>query len=632
MRSPWIVLPSLALAGWLGCAAPIESPSARCEPTTDRDPHSLGNPQEIEIAHIELDLTVDFSRKVLTGSATLHIDNRTGATALRLDSSGLAVRSATLDDGASTPFRFAEPVEYLGRALIVDVRPQTKRVRIEYESSPDSMAVQWLEPEQTAGGKHPFLLTQSESVFARAWIPCHDSPAVRLTYDATIRVPPGLLALMSAENPTVAALDGVHRFTMKQSIPPYLLAMVVGDLEYRELGSRTGVYAEPSVIDAAQAEFVETERMLEAAEQLVGPYRWGRYDMVVLPPSFPYGGMENPRLTFVTPTLIAGDRSLVSTVAHEIAHSWSGNLVTHAGWGELWLNEGLTSYIEKRIMERLHGRDLSEMLTVIDTQSLHEELRELEPLSPLSHLRQDLSRLSPEDSFSSIIYEKGSLFMRMVEEAVGREAWDAFLRRYFEELAFSRIDTDEFLCRMRAELIEPRADAAELERSMMIEGWIDGPALPANAARVTSHALAAVTEQLERLEQGQPVGELATADWSSSQWIYFVRNLPAGMGVETMQALDDAHRFSDSGNAEILQAWLIQSVRLGYAGADAALERFLMRVGRIKYIGPLYKEMASHPEGLLRARRLYARARPGYHGVARESIERELAEKGAPAG
>jgi hypothetical protein len=313
-------------------------------------------------------------------------------------------------------------------------------------------------------------------------------------------------------------------------------------------------------------------------------------------------------------------------VAHEIAHSWSGNLVTHAGWGDLWLNEGLTSYIEKRIMERLHGRDLSEMLTVIDAQSLREELEELDPDSPMTFLRLDLSDVSPEDSFSFVAYEKGSLFMRMVEEAVGREAWDAFLRRYFDELAFSSIDTDGFLHRLRTELIEPREDGVALEASMMLEAWIDGPGLPSNAAQVKSQALTDVTAQLARLEHGGAVAALETDGWSTPQWIYFVRNLPPDMSVAAMRELDARYAFTDSGNAEILQAWLIQGLRADYRGADEALEAFLMRVGRLKYIGPLYRELASRPEGRTRAQEIYERARPGYHGVARQSLDAELGE------
>ncbi|HEY0371195.1 MAG TPA: M1 family aminopeptidase/hydrolase, partial [Thermoanaerobaculia bacterium] len=288
------------------------------------DIHSFARPDEAVVRHLALDLDVDFDRKQLFGTALLQIETSGDARELVLDTHGLTVNTVTLGDGSEAKFTIGESKPHLGAPLIVEITPSTKLVRIEYASAPDAAAVQWLSKEQTAGGQHPFLFTQSQAILARTWVPIQDSPGIRITYDATIRVPKGLVAVMSAENATEVSEDGVYRFRMPQAIPPYLLALAVGDLAFRSLGDNSGVWAEKPMIDASAYELADTPKMIEAAERLYGPYRWGQYDVLVLPPSFPFGGMENPRLTFATPTILAGDRSLVSLVAHELAHSWSG--------------------------------------------------------------------------------------------------------------------------------------------------------------------------------------------------------------------------------------------------------------------------------------------------------------------
>ncbi len=592
----------------------------------DGDPHSFSEPQRVAVEHLVLELDVDFDARVLRGRATLHIANRVAARELVLDSWGLDVRRVTLDDDPrERPYEVGEVVEHLGSPLTIPIEPHTRVVAIEYETGPDALALQWLDPAQTAGGRRPFLLTQSEPVFARTWIPCQDSPAARATYAATLRVPRGLTALMSAENPTAPSSDGVYSFAMPYPIPSYLLALVVGEIEYRPLGPRSGVYAERPLVERAAWEFAETERMLEAAEALLGPYRWGRYDLIVLPPSFPYGGMENPRLTFVTPTLIAGDRSLVSTVAHEIAHSWSGNLVSAASWSDLWLNEGLTNYLERRIMEALHGPDHADMLAVIDGRLLEAAL-EKDGAGPDSHLRLDLEGRDPEEAFGDVAYEKGYLFFRMLEKALGREAWDRFLRGYFEEFAFQAMTTDRFLDYLRARTPAART---ELEARLLLPQWIDGPGLPANRPAVGSAALDEVEKQLQTWLAGGSAAELETADWSTQHRLHFIRGLPDDLPAGRMAELDAEFGWTDSDNKIVLQAWLVQAARHGYSVADPAIERFLTGVGRKYLVEPLFAALAESPAGLERARRIYERARPGYHAVTRQAIERILAP---PAG
>lgn len=598
------------------------------------DPHSYARPNEVAVRHLALDLTPDFAAKRLTGRASLSLENRTGAGEVVLDTWGLDVRSVTLDDGSEAPFTLGEEDPNLGRPLTVEIAPDTEVVHVDYATSPEARALQWLDPEQTAG-EHPFLFTQSQAILARSWIPLQDTPAVRFTYEAKVHAPEPLLALMSAENPQELAPDGVYAFRMEQPVPSYLMALAVGDLAFRSIGERSGVYAEPPLVEDAAWEFGDTERMIEAAEELYGPYRWGRYDVLVLPPSFPFGGMENPRLTFATPTIIAGDRSLVALIAHELAHSWSGNLVTNANWDDFWLNEGFTVYFERRIMERLYGVPYTEMLWQLARQDLAETVEEQDARDTWLHL--DLAGRDPDDGMTDVAYEKGALFLRMLEEAVGRERWDAFLAEYFDRFAFESMDSDGFLAYLDSELLAPLAEDGALDpEALRIDAWVYGPGIPDNAPAIESEAFERVEAEIERFREGLVAADLSTEEWSTHEWLHFLRHLPHDLSPEALSELDRSFGFTGTGNSEVLSAWLLLAIRSGYVAeapeVDRALESFLTRQGRRKFLRPLYKELVRTTEGLARAREIYAEARPGYHDVSRRTIDEILEEAEAGAG
>ncbi|MEX2088191.1 MAG: M1 family metallopeptidase, partial [Bacteroidota bacterium] len=480
-------------------------------------------------------------------------------------------------------------VQFLGQALTIDITPQTKEVTIAYHTNPNAAALQWLEPSQTAGGKRPFLFTQSQAILARTWVPCQDGPGVRMTYSARVKTRPDLMAVMSATNPTAKTADGVYEFSMPQPIPSYLLALAVGDLAFKSTGPRSGVYAEPSMVDKAAWELEDTEKMIEAAESLYGPYRWDRYDVIVLPPSFPFGGMENPRLTFATPTILAGDRSLVALVAHELAHSWSGNLVTNATWNDFWLNEGFTVYFEHRIMEQVYGRTYSEMLAQLSMQDLQATINELGATHPDTHLKLNLGGRDPDEGMTDIAYNKGYFFLRLIEEAVGREKWDAFLKSYFDAFAFGTMTTEGFISYLRENLIHGDKN---LEEKIQIDRWVSGPGLPEGAPEVRSGEFGRVEEQLNAWKNGALAGKLATKDWTTHHWLHFLRNLPTTLSSEQMADLDKAFAFSRSGNSEILAAWFPHVITHSYQPGYTALENFLMGVGRRKFLKPLYTKLA----------------------------------------
>ncbi|HEY2740139.1 MAG TPA: M1 family aminopeptidase/hydrolase, partial [Thermoanaerobaculia bacterium] len=458
--------------------APLPPATPAAQPPA-RDPHSFSHPDEVVVEHLKLDLTVDFSKKILTGRASLRIRNKTGTDRLFLDTHGLDIRKVLLDGAAEAKFILHDEQPIFGSALEIPITPATQWVSIDYSTRPEAAALQWLDPQQTAGQKLPFLLSQSEAILARTWVPCQDSPGVRMTYEATLHVPPGMLALMSASNRAQKNADGVYQFEMPQRIPSYLLAIAVGDMSFRAFDARSGVYAETPVTEAAAWELAETPKMIDAAEKLYGPYQWGRYDILVLPPSFPYGGMENPRLTFATPTILARDRSLVSLIAHELAHSWSGNLVTNATWNDFWLNEGVTTYAERRIMETLSGKDYADMLAVLGREDLDRAIEDAGGLtSKDTALHLDIGTRDPDEVTGDIAYEKGALFLRLLEQSVGRQRFDAFLHTYFQTFAFQSMDSDRFVAYLKQNLL---GNDAALAQKLQVDAWVYAPGIPSNA-------------------------------------------------------------------------------------------------------------------------------------------------------
>ena len=598
-----------------------------------RDRHSYANPGEARVTHVSLDLRADFGARVLDGVARLTV-SRTSGDRLVLDTNGLAVQAVTTSTGTPLPFELAPADPVLGRALVVSlpragVTPASGpiEIHVRYRTSPDATALQWLSPAQTAGKKQPYLFSQGQAILTRSWIPTQDSPGIRQTYDARVVVPEGLSVVMSAERLTPAGerVDGgrAFRFRMAQPIPPYLFAIAIGDIVSREVGSRTAAFSEPSVVEAAAREFADLEKMVDAAERLYGPYRWGRYDVLVLPPSFPYGGMENPRMTFLTPTLLAGDRSLVSVVAHELAHSWSGNLVTNATWRDFWLNEGFTTYFELRIMEALYGVDRAAALESLERAGMMKELSALGLDNPATQLHLPDTVEDPDAGMSDLAYSKGSAFLRMLEHEVGRAPLDAYLNGYFERHAFSSLTTPEFAADLRQYLL--RGDAARYE-SLKIDEWLYRPGLPANATPARSTLLERATQDAARYAAGGAVESLPAASWSTQEWVAFLDALPRSLPTARLATLDRAFGMSDRTNAEVLFAWLQLAIARHYEPAVPALERFLAAQGRRKFVQPLFEALMADDWGRPIARRVYAVAREGYHPVTAAALDRLIAQ------
>jgi len=579
------------------------------------DRHTLSNYQEVEVEHSHLNLEVNFNNEKLIGSVLHTIKNVTGTAEVVFDTKNLIIHNVKVD-GKDAIYRMGELDELLGTPLIVAIGDNTGTVEIIYETSDGAEALDWVSPDLTAGKEQPYLFTQGQSIFTRTWIPIMDTPGLRITYSADIKVPPNLLAVMSADNPTEKNETGEYHFEMKQPVPCYLMALAVGNLEFRAIDTRTGVYSEPEMIEKCAYEFADMGKMVTEAEELYGPYQWSRYDIIVLPPSFPFGGMENPRLTFATPTIIAGDRSLVALVAHELAHSWSGNLVTNSTWNDFWLNEGFTVYFERRIMEGMYGKDYADMLAILGYQDLQRSLNDLPADDQALKLR--LKRRHPDAGMTDIAYEKGCFLLKMIEETVGRDRFDVFLKQYFDEHKFQTITTEEFIAYINQHLI----DTAESE--INLAEWIYESGIPANCPVVVSNNFNKVEQQLNAFYSQNDLNEIYSENWSTHEWLHFLRNLREDTTPEQLELIDNRFNLTNTGNSEIACCWFEKAIRGGYMkGVDQKLEEFLVSVGRRKFLTPLYKALkeSNHKE---RALEIYNSARPNYHHVSRHTIDQLL--------
>lgn len=591
-----------------------------------RDAHSYSNLDEINTKHLHLDLEVDFDNKTIYGIARHQLVNKGTDTAI-FDIKGIEINRVTIGPKGrekNTDYVIGKEDHILGAPLSVKVDSKTTFVNIYYKTTTKSSALDWLDPILTSGKKHPYLYTQGQAILTRTWIPCQDSPSNRITYSADVKVPKELMALMSAENPTKRNNSGEYHFQMKQPIPAYLIALAVGDLVYERLDENCGVYTEPSMLNKVAWEFADLHKMIKAAESLYGKYEWGQYDVIVLPYSFPYGGMENPRLTFANPTLITGDRSLVTVIAHELAHSWSGNLVTNATWDDFWLNEGFTVYFENRIMESLYGKEVADILALIEFQELEIEVEEMNnSLHPEdSYLKLALDGRDPDDGMTQIAYVKGAFFLKTIEEKVGRKKFDEFMRTYFKTYKFQTLTTEIFEKYLNERLFIPN------KIKFNTKEWLYGKGIPANCVKLHSPRFEKTQKLADDFAAGKNIflvknkkDRLSREKLVTQEWLAFIRRLPSNISVKQLKLIDEKLNFKSSGNAEIMTEWYVLGIQAGYMELRPNIESFLKKIGRRKFLLPIYKALAKDRNNLKFARKIYKEARPYYHSISQKTLD-----------
>ncbi|QSX29065.1 M1 family metallopeptidase [Shewanella cyperi] len=585
-----------------------------------RDFHSFANPEQIRVEHLDLTLGIDFEQQRLQGRVRLMLDYvAQDSRCLWLDCRDLAISAVYDSKARPLDWQLCQFSEVLGQGMQISLKEASPWIEIEYQTSPSAQGLQWLSPAQTLGGELPFLFSQSQPINARSWIPLQDTPKARISFSARVMAPEGMQVVMSALNLGQRGADGAFSFEMDKPIPTHLLAIAVGDIARQEIGPRSAVFAEPGMLAAAAKEFEDIEQMMQVAENLLGPYRWQRYDMLILPPSFPFGGMENPCLAFLTPTLIAGDKSLVATVAHELAHSWTGNLVSNATWRDLWLNEGFTTYFTNRIVEAVYGTEQAQLELMIEYGRLQEEMAST--LRSQQTLPANLQRSDPNLAFNRFTYDKASMFVHFLERRIGRERFDRALREYLAHFAFQAITTEDFVAYAEQHLLSAFADC--LSKAELME-WIYGSGLPQSFVAPSTSSLLKVDDALASWLNGQPALSLDVAKWRVQHWQYFFSRLPECLSQAQLMELDDSFGFSDSGNCEIACDWFRVAIRNNYDPVLPALGAFLARIGRAKFVRPLYLELqlAGYQQEL---GDIYRLARPGYHPSLQVQLDRILA-------
>jgi len=632
----------------VSCDTTPKAPATKTEQLADSsyDDHSYSNLNEIKTTHLDLELEVDFNNKTIYGIARHTMKNFGSDTAI-FDIKGLQIQKITT--GKLNQEREADFVignmdkdSILGQPLLVSVSPKTTQINIYYQTTKQSEALDWLDTNLTSSKKYPFLYTQGQAILTRTWIPIQDSPSNRITYSAKVKVPQELMAVMSAKNQKKKNSEGVYQFKMTKAIPSYLIALAVGDLKYHAFSKNTGVYCEPELMNASKNEFVDLPKMFKAAERLYGKYQWEQYDLLILPYSFPFGGMENPMLTFVNPTVIAGDRSLVSVIAHELAHSWSGNLVTNNTWNDLWLNEGFTVYFENRIMEKLYGKEIAAILAIIEFQELEEEIEQIRKSEHPNDTKLflDLKNRNPDDGMTDIAYVKGAFFLKTLEEKVGRKQMDIFLKNYFQHFAFKTINSKTFVNYLNEQLLSKN------NIQFNTEEWIYKKGLPKNCLQLRSTRLEKMTEMAEKTNAGEVlfapkitykyykrkgkryrkmiVKKIEREDYIVQEWQVFIRALNPKIGKRKMKELDQFLGFSTCGNAEIMNEWFVLAIKNDYIEIRPEMEAFLSKIGRRKYLVPIYKALAEKPENLAWAKELFNKVSPNYHAVSIKTIHEIL--------
>lgn len=618
-----------ALATFVGLAASCQSVDeqvAQLKHNQDKyDQHTQSNYNVASVDHLNLSLNVNFEAKQLEGKATWHISHLSPNTnEIKFDTRYLAIDSVWVNGVSTHNFALGKADEILGSALTINIDERTDSVTIFYKTLPGATALQWLDASQTLDKKHPFLYTQSQSIYARTWIPCQDGPGIRFTYNATVTTPKGLLALMSAENPKVKNDDGVYHFKMTQPIPAYLMALAVGDIWSKSINDQITVYAEKSLLAKAANEISETDQMMVAAEKLYGKYAWDKYDVLFMPPGFPFGGMENPRLTFSTPTILAGDKSLVNLIAHEMAHSWSGNLVTNASWNDFWLNEGFTVYFERRMTEAMHGKSYADMLWELGYQDLEYTVNKTFKDQPqFTQLQLNLNGLDPDNGMSDIAYEKGSLLLLAIEKTIGRPAMDTFLNGYFKHFSFKTITTDKFLNYLDSTLVKQYPD---LKKQIDFKEWIFGQGIPKDVIKVRSERFLAVDKVFEAFKQNHKLSYIAEMKiWSTHEWLHFLRKgYNGGFTKDELIVLDQNFDLTNTGNAEKAMVWYVLSIEQSYEVPEKNMMTFLSSVGRMKFLEPIYEAMAKSDLYKDKVQQVFEKNKPYYHPLTIKSIQQIL--------
>ena len=598
---------------------------------TEKDQCTLSNVQQIRVTSMALDWMLDFPTKMIMGSVRYSAIVLATTKLIVLDTRDLSIRRVfSPSTGQEIPFTLGPEVGPCGQALEIQfgtlTEGQVVEFAVSYMTSPGSTALCWMTPEQTDNGTLPYLFSQCQAIHARSMLPCQDTPMVRCPYTAKVTHPSEFCVVMSAlvKGQETVGDRVVTSYEQPKPIASYLIAIAAGDLVKVDISPRCAVYCDPTMRQSVTYEFADMEKYLTVAEDIAGPYEWGRYDVLVLPLSFPYGGMENPCMTFASPTIITGDRTMMDVIAHEISHSWTGNSVAPETWEDFWLNESFTVMLERKITSRIHGEKFFDMAAINGWQHLRDDVMRYGETHPYTALRPNLTGVDPDDSFSSVPYEKGFNLLCDIQRRVGVKPFETWLHKYIQDHKDRNVNTDL----MVAHLQEHFANSPTVFDGIDWHLWFDCPGMPPVIPGFDVSMLDAVQATVARwAEVGYNTTEKAreTSQWHHQQMVIMVQTLaesPIPLTASQLLRLDHDFNFTNgSNNADILLVWLSMCIKAKCTFHEGRLVNFL-RIGRMKYARPLYRTLFSVAPD--KAQKIFQQMRPKYHNIAQKMIAKDL--------
>ncbi|XP_076093687.1 leukotriene A-4 hydrolase-like isoform X3 [Mytilus galloprovincialis] len=609
------------------------------EGLSPNDPSSHSHPEDCRLVHLDLELNVDFNKHIFSGFAHLTVEkHKDGVDTVVLDSKDLKIKNVTdQSTGQQLSYSLGDKLEVFGSRLEIRL-PTTNgnklNISIEYETSPEASAFQWLTADQTAGKRQPYLFSQCQAIHCRSFVPCQDTPSVKFPYTAKITAPKEITLLMSAistgsETDSSDSTKSIYRFEQKVPIPSYLIAIVGGDLESRDIGPRSKVWSEKEFVDAAAFEFSETETMLKTAEDLCGPYVWGRYDLLVLPPSFPYGGMENPCLTFVTPTLLAGDKSLADVVAHEISHSWTGNLVTNKNPEHFWLNEGHTVFVERKIQGRMNGEPLRQLSAAEGWNDLQQGVVDVLKNGPYTKLIPDLRGVDPDDAFSIVPYEKGFTLLYHLETLLGGpDEFEPFLKAYIEKFKYKSIDSTQW----KDFLFSFFQSKVDVLNKVDWDTWFSAVGMPPIKPEYDESLAVPCQELCDKwsASSDSDPSQFSAKDitmLTSNQiriFLYKVLLLESPLSLIKVKKMEELYKFNDRKNSEIRLKWLLLCLKVHWEDSIQYALKFVNEQGRMKFVRPIYRALYAWEGSRDTAIKNFLSKRPEMHTTTAELVAKDL--------
>jgi len=573
-----------------------------------KDTNTFSNYEIIKQTKIEANFDVDFDKKAIHGKVKSYFTAIKDGEVIVLDSRALKINSIIdSDTGEELEFIIDKQYDLDANGVPLKIYKEYSKgdnviILINYDTTDEGSAVQFLDKEQTTGKQYPYMFTQCESILCRELLPIQDTPAVKITTSIGITVPKPLFALNSGiyQNKIDNGNSTTYFYEQKIPIPSYLIALAAGAIEERVISDRCKVYGEKELVDLAAEEFDGIENYIQLAEAYISPYVWGEYNLLILPSSFPFGGMENPTLTFVTPSLLAGDKSLANVVAHEISHSWSGNLVTMDSWTDFWLNEGFTMFIQRKIFEKTDDLDLAKLDAMVLYDTLSEDIQRFGESKSFSSLRPYLVGRHADDCFSEVPYEKGYNFLFYLESIVNKESdTDLFrkiLRQYFAKFAYKSINTDDFINffteTIKTEL--PSDNATRVLEQIDWVKWIDAPGYPPVQNNFTNKYANEAEDYVNEFYKNNFTDKFIDTfkAWHTLVKQYFLNKLKETekeLEDEQLNFLSNKLNLKEGYNAEVNFGYFMVVLLHGKVieeDVKNALITFLGKFGRLKYLRP----------------------------------------------